>query len=656
MDEWMMAVPLCIDAEGRTPEYWQDMRTRLRHMGCRRVFLTVLGQGSAAPADYFRPLAEKLRRVGALFREAEIEPALWLGHTIGHSGEMSGSEARFDSIVGADPAGELRPQPGCFCPLGQPFREYLAEVLGILAESRPPLLMLDDDFRLGSHGAAFGCFCELHMARFRECTGRGISGAGLARGVRTDPELRRLWCRNNGESLYELAAVVEKAVHAVSPETRIGLASAAMLRCGDGVDLRELARIFNGGRTRPFIRTGGAPYWRRTPEHIGWAVEYSRLQREWLRGTEIEVFAEGDTYPHNTFFTAAASLEAFDEGLAASGFPGLLSYQFSYGDPRTTDPAYEALTAGRAAFHRELRLLSPPEWEEIGFEPAASPDGFLARDPELTPWGSFSEGIPALRVLPRLGIPCAFGNPAMPAVLAGEECAAFTDAELDMLLRRGAAVDAPAAEALLARGFDLGLAGLERLETVPETERYRDGATALLRTAGRNILWRAGAGEGARLLERSVFGGGIPGVLHIVTREERRVVLLPWSLERGGGLNFSFARQRQWHEAFAFLSGRPLPVRTDGRADIRLHLRRSPQAGFLAATVQNLSLDPFRLDALTVEPEYRPVSCLTAAGCRRTEGALPDFTLQPMQTAVLRFEPAGRQEHPFSSAGCPCDR
>lgn len=641
MNEWLMAVPLSIDAAGRTPEYWETMRDKLSRMGCRRVFLAILGQGSAAPIDYFRPLVKELARAGACFRAGGIEPAVWMGHTIGHSADFSGSEARFSSLVAADRNGRLHSESGCFCPLDHPFQDYLATVLAILAESRLPLLMLDDDFRLGNHGAEFGCFCELHLSRFRRETGLDLPAEELARRVRTDLELRRLWCRNNAESLYELAAVIEKAIHTVSPETRIGLASAAMLRCGDGVDLRELARILNGNRTRPFLRTGGAPYWQRTPEHIGWAIEYSRLQREWLRGSGIEVFAEGDTWPHNTFSTAAASLEAFDEGLATSGFPGLLSYQFSYGDPRTNDPAYETLTAARSAFHHELRRHSPPEWEEIGFEPAASPAGFLKRDPELTPWQSFSEGIPALRVLPRLGIPCAFGNPAMPAVLAGEESAAFTDTELDALLERGAVIDAPAAEVLLARGFAIGIERMERLDQVPESECFQDGVTMLLRTAGRNVLWRAVPAADAEVQQTSTFGNGIPGVLRITTSSRRRLVLLPWSLERGGRINFSFARQKQWCDAFAFLSSRPLPVRVEARADLRLHLRRSPDDGSFAATVQNLSLDPFRLDTLLVEPAFRTVSCLTAAeGERNLHGLLPGSILPPMELAVMRLTPA----------------
>ncbi|MDR0933144.1 MAG: hypothetical protein LBM70_09035 [Victivallales bacterium] len=323
-------------------------------------------------------------------------------------------------------------------------------------------------------------------------------------------------------------------------------------------------------------------------------------------------------------------LEAFSEGLTGAGFPGILSYQFSYYDPRTSDPAYEALTLERKEFNRKLRAWSPPEWEEIGFEPAASPFGFLSRDSELTPWNSFSEGIPALKVLPRLGIPCAFGNPNMPVVLAGEECAAFTDAELDALLRRGAVLDAPAAEVLLARGFDLGLESLERLDKLPATERHRDGTIVNVRTAEKkNSIWRAKTGKNAQIQESSVFDTGIPGVLEIITREGRRLVLMPWSFERGGLLNFSFSRQRQWYEAFAFLTDRPLPVRVANRADIRLHLRRSPQTGELAATVQNLSLDPFQIDALILEPEFQPTSRLMAE-----DGS--GLILQPMQLAVLR--------------------
>ncbi len=649
-NDWSMAVPLAVDGVENSPDYWSRMRTRLQGMGCSRVFLTILGAGVAAqPVSYFKELVPRLRELGAFFRKIGIEPAIWKGHTFGQSGDfthffddgVSRESLDFTSLVDADDRGKLYPEHGVFCPLDKDFQKYLCDALAALAESRQPLIMLDDDFRLGNHGANFGCFCELHMARFRKNTGLSSSGGELACRVRTEPELRRLWCENNAQSLYEIAGELGWAVHAVSPETRLGICTSPQLRSGDGVDGARLATLLNEGKTRPFIRGCGAPYWSRTAEHIG-AIEFSRQQREWVRHVpEIEVFAEGDTFPQRTFCTAAASLEAFDEGLTAAGFPGILSYQFSYGENSTSDPAFEKLTVERKEFHRQLRDFSPAEWAELGFAPAASESGFLARDPELTPWSSFVTSVPALEVLPRLGVPCAFGNAAMPVILAGEECAAFSDAELDAMLARGAVIDAPAAEALLKRKIDLGIAELSRLQEIPATERYSNRVSVPLYTAGENILWNTQLRDDADIQIYTTFGADIPGVLHITTRQGKKIVFLPWSMERAGGLNFFYERQQQFNRAFIFLTEKELPVSVKDQADIHLHLRCSPDSGEIAATVQNLSLDTFKLDKLLISKEFMPVFLLTDVdGLQELKGALPQRILQPMQIACIRLKKA----------------
>ena len=55
--------------------------------------------------------------------------------------------------------------------------------------------------------------------------------------------------------------------------------------------------IKHGSLTRHMVETG-------------FLVEYSLLQRRWLRGMDVEIVAEGDPFPHTRFFTPAAALEA----------------------------------------------------------------------------------------------------------------------------------------------------------------------------------------------------------------------------------------------------------------------------------------------------------------------------------------------------------
>ncbi len=413
-----MAVPLMVDEESRNDAYWKEMRDRLSAMGCQRVFLTMQGKGAAAPIEHFRKYVPELARLGKFFREAGIESGIWLGHTIGHSASLSGKETPFTSIVGCTVQGELTTENGVFCPLDPKFQAYISEICATLASSGLPLLMLDDDFRLGYHGKLrFGCFCPEHLKWLKKTTGLELTAPEAAEKFRSNLEIRRALCRNNSESLLELAGRIGKAVHAVAPETRIGIASCSGLWTGDGVDVATLLNTFNQNGTRPFLRIGAAPFWSRIADHTGMIVEYARLQASWVSDKDIEIFAEGDTFPHSTFYTPASSLSAYDLALSAAGFPGILSYQYSYGDYRTSDFNYEQSTYSNRPFHAALRKYSPASWKECGFEYVVTPQEFLYRKPDAPDWAEFHAKIKALEILPRLGIPVAFGNPQEPVLL-----------------------------------------------------------------------------------------------------------------------------------------------------------------------------------------------------------------------------------------------
>ncbi len=637
---WMMAVPLSIDEESHDQKYWLEMRERLLTNQCNRVFLCTIGKGCVIPVEHFRALIPKFMELGEFFQSAGIEPGIWLGHSIGH-GKCSSADAKtFSAVVESDSSGNLTEEHGVFCPLDEAFQNYLCEVCAVLATSGLPLLMLDDDYRLGFHGSRFGCFCSRHTARLQAETGWNFSAAELAGKFHSDLEVRRRICENNAASLYELARKIGKAVHAVAPGMRIGLSTCAGLYTGDGIDPVTLMTSFNENGTRPFLRTGGAPYWNRCSDYPGVIVEYSRLQAAWLSGTDIEVFAEGDTFPHNTFVTPASSLRAFDEGLASAGFPGILSYQYSYGDHRTSDLSYDRSTRQNRPFHNALREFSPQAWHELGFESIVSHREFLYRKPDASHWDSFHNKIEALEILPRLGIPLAFGNRHEPVVLTGTGCNAYSNDEICAFLQRGAALDIIAAKELSDRSINVGLQTAEPLTAAPQWDESDTGIRSLLRCPCDSAIWKCRWTPGALIRQCSSFEGNMPGIAHLRTPENNRIVIFPWCLETAGAMNCTFLRQRQWQEAYAYLASRELPVTVNDHADIRLHIRQNENGNEIAVTVQNLSLDSFRLSGLTISPQWKLTAWLPFHGNKLSgipDSGIAGYELSPMELCLLRL-------------------
>ncbi|MBO7742514.1 MAG: hypothetical protein J6S21_08175, partial [Victivallales bacterium] len=567
--------------------------------------LAIMGTGdSYSPLEHHRELLPRLREVGKFFQEGGIEPAIWLGHTVGHGSLFTGDTPTFTSMVECDGEGNLHEQPGVFCVLDEKFIAHTAKLCSILAESGLPMLMLDDDLRLSIHGLNYGCFCPLHMETFRKRSGLDLSDEELAKNIRTDLKLRRLWLENNGDSFYAFAEAIAKAVHAVNPEMRLGLCATPQLFFGDGADGDKLSNIFAGG-TRPFIRLSGAPYWARPSEHAGEIIEFSRLQKSWIRNPETEIFVEGDTFPHNTYVTSANMLEAFTEGLAASGMDGILSYQYSYGDHQTTDMEYHDLSVKALPFRKALRQYSPKDWTEIGFEPGLSKDELKVRPSDPETWPLFRPPCYFCMMAPRLGIPTAYGNPDAPVALFGPEVEAFSDEELKNFLKRGAAVDAVAAEILIRRGFDLGIQSITPRVKSHTSDITDTGVSFLLRCFANNIFRTCIYRQDALVRLCSTFDDGEAGIAHLKNADGNKILFFPWDVAKARWTNFNAIRQQQWQEAYHFLTGNDLPLAVSGKADARLHLRMSPDGSTVAATIQNLSLDKMPLSRITIGKEWQ---------------------------------------------------
>ena len=597
-----------------------------------------MGVGTSfTPIEHTASLVPKLREVAEMFRAAGIEPAIWLGHAIGHTPLFSGDADVFAPIRDINYNGDLQYEQGVYCPLGKEFLEHISKSCALLASSGIGMLMFDDDFRLSNHGQNYGCFCPLHMESFRQRTGLDITAEELAKQVRTDLKLRKLWLENNAASLLGMAQAIEKAVHAVNPEMRIGLCQSPQLTGAEGLDIDEICKAFAGDK-RPFIRVCGAPYWGRPSENAGEMIELCRLHKSWVKNPETEVFTEGDTFPHNTYVCSANMLEAYTDGLASSGVKGILSYQYSYGDHRTSDFSYENILVKNLDFRRALCRLSPWQWQEVGFEPAYQAHAFRHFPGIQGYWDWFRPPFEFLKFAPRMAVPTAYGNPDTPMVIFGHEAEACSDEQLRDALRRGAAVDAVAAEILMRRGFDLGIEKMEHRRKPYNADITDSGVEYLLRCFCYDVFWTCSYRQDALVRLCSTFDNGDAGIAHLKNADGNKIVFFPWDINGGGWTNVNPIRQKQWQEAYQFLAGEELPLTVNGKADIRLHLRCSPDGNTVAATIQNLSLDVMTMDAVQVGSQWQLAGWMpqgTSEAAPVTTDELAKCELPQMHTALI---------------------
>lgn len=420
-------------------------------------------------AEVFSQLAPKYRAKG-------IEPYFWLGHSLGHGGELSAkSQVPFQVMVGAD--GDEA--PGCFCPLDEAVKQYLVDVVTTLAKAGIPLILLDDDFRVNYHmpGVDIGCFCPKHMERFNRENGTGYTRRELAELVYAGGDIRAKFLKMAGDSLLELAQAIEQAVHKVNPNTRLGLATAMIHYSSEGYDIRQMAKVL-AGPTRPYLRVFGAPYHvKNNPMQLGFTVDTAKHLADHLSGHDIEIIGEGDTYPHTRFFTNRTALQTHLLASRCSGVRNMLHYPFCF----AASPDFETIYVETAQKLRPamamLDQLLPETQAATGIQPVLD-FGNLNHIPISRAMTRRERVWPdepmALKMLSQFGIPTVPARQAVsqPVLLAGYNGFGYTDEQLNIMLDRGAIIDATAAKWLLRRGFDIGLESVTDLDAVPTFEEF----------------------------------------------------------------------------------------------------------------------------------------------------------------------------------------
>ena len=602
------------------PKMTDTYFTNALRMGISRIFFIAHGDRTE---DYVR-FAELLRQRIARFEAAGIKVGFWYAPTLGWSPVIQQNRDHpYQQIT--DCGGRI--SHGVSCPLDQAFCRQFEENITEIARSGVDCIMLEDDFRLQLHQGAFACFCPLHMERFRQETGCRLSREALAEKILCGApnELRRQWLAVSGRSLLELAGRLERAVHRVNPDARLGLTAVMSHYSTEGFHIQDLIQALSGP-ARPFLRTIGAPYWSASPYHAAYITEYTRLQQYWLRDSDIELMAEGDVYPHSSFLSPVSGLTAFLQGLIAAGFPGMLVYPQSYHAAPEHDSAFvDSLLQNRAHFER-IRQIFPADAVSLGVTPIETQNNFinlpLKDHRHAYGWaGGWPDEPSSLQVFSRMGIPVAFDSKTAPVVLFGYGAAGFSDTEIEELLSRGALIDGPAAQWLLGRGFDIGLTRIEESALRPAYEHFTSSdfygpyAGDLLNMACNRdgVYYQAVPCDKAEVLSYYMQDPDtplFPSVLHYENRG-RRVCILPVSMQQAGKsamsqVIYSYQRAYQLAASLTYIGRRPLDVSAAGAPNLHVLAKRIP-AGGLAVMIQNGWLDPAENIVLRLSSDW-PVS------------------------------------------------
>lgn len=401
----------------------------------------------------------------AYFKQRGFEVGVWLGG-FGHGNFFSTGIKRecFASLTKIKGADGQTTDEG-FCPLDENLQKRFCEAVRLVSAMHPDLIMLDDDFRLNVRDYNMGCCCENHLKLFYDEIGETIPAEKLEELIFTGPKnkYRSAWLKVQGKSLESFAKMLRSAVDEVDETIRLGACAVYSTWDFDGTDMISLSKIL-AGKTRPFMRTIGAPYHRIHPQFV---VEHTRLQASWCKDENIEIFAEGDNFPRPRYACPANFLELFDMAILASGATdGILKYMFDFRFDVNYEKGYNSRHIKNKVVREKIeKMFSSKALVGVRvFDVMRKIENFNLPTEYKPGVASFLQNTyfsVAAKLLCENAIPTTYEKcSGFPVIVFGEN-AEYIDEES---LENGAILDVVAAKILKQRGIDTGI-----IDTAPKS-------------------------------------------------------------------------------------------------------------------------------------------------------------------------------------------
>lgn len=505
------------------------------------------------------------------------------------------------------------PMPTYACPMDEDFSTFVADYLHDVALTGVDLIQFDDDFRygfLGPNGPA--CLCDHHMAVIREIVGEDCTREEVCDHIlKGGPnKWRDAYLKANGDAFRGFAKKVRAAVDSADPTVRLGACACLTSWDIDGIQAMELSRIL-AGNTKPFMRLIGAPYW---AVKLNWGnslpdtIDMDRMEAAWVRSVdpEIEIMAEGDTFPRPRTTCPASYLECFDMAIRASGCTdGIMKYGIDYFSNTDTETGY-------AKYH----LRNKPLYEAIdkAFGGKQVVGVRVYEHPDKLAASVFEKAINiehmvfprAARSLSACTIPITFEGSGITGACFGEN-ARHLPLEA---LAHGMILDTYAAKILMERGVDVGIVSVGKAFTSGRLENFPDNDIF-----SRNIpIYELTVKENMEILSTNESAKGVfPMSMRYENAEGQRFLILNVD-PNGNDTNVlkHYIRSRQYADNIPWLCGKKLPAYSYGNPNLYNLCKRDDQE--LAVGLWNLHADIAFEPVVELDDTYSSIEFIGCTG------------------------------------------
>lgn len=393
----------------------------------------------------------------------------------------------------------------CVCPLCPSWKQYIAQLWQLYAQTHPKVIWIEDDIRTFNHDPVrYGCFCPLHLQRFSERMGRHVTRDELVTAMLRpgDPDpCRAAYLNIQADIMIDTARHLARAIHAVDPAINLGLMSSG-----------HYQHAIEGRRWSAFAEAlaDGRPLYSRPPlgNYHEATLRGLYLSQDSIKGcrhvmpagaidqTEVENIPFGP-YANSTLFTFLKMAVGF-----AYGATGVTLNLFSHdGAPMEDDPHVGSMLAERKPMLDALAnaVQQPGRYRGVGLLHHERASAAIHLPAGATYDDLLVNHLPAMEQLEAHGIPTTY-EPEPVIAAPGQILRAFDDTAIEAMLGtgRGLLIDAVGAGVLIERGF-AELIGVERI--APPRPACELGLIA------------------AEHIEHPAFGGGTRAYLTLRTTE-----------------------------------------------------------------------------------------------------------------------------------------
>jgi len=505
------------------------------------------------------------------------------------------------------------------CPTDEAFSDFVAQYIHDIALTGVDLIQFDDDFRYGFLGPnGPGCLCQQHMQKICSILGEDVTRETVCEHILSGGpnKYRDAYLKANGDTFRAFAKKMRDAVDRADPKVRLGACACLTSWDIDGIEAMELSRIL-AGNTKPFIRLIGAPYWavrKNWGNELQDCIDMDRMEAAWVRSVdpEIEIIAEGDSFPRPRTTCPASYLENFDMAIRAAGCcDGILKYGIDY----FSNMDYET---GYTKFH--LRNKENYAGIHKYFDGKREAGVRVYTYTKKLPKAVFDKPVniehmvfpQAARILSANTIPILFAGKGICGAVFGEDARQLPLEAVE----QGLILDFAAAKILAERGVDVGITAFGDTVTAGRLERYLSPENYIF---ARDIpVYQVSLKPNTEVLSDTETKKGLyPTAFRYKNEKGQRFFVLNVKPDvNNNNILKHYARSRQIADNILWLSGKQLPAYCYGNPAMYTICKKDENA--LAVGLWNLHADIAIDPVVELADEYAKVDFIGCSG--RLEG------------------------------------